>query len=418
MSMQVGHSTRIEYLDALRAFALLLGIIFHASLSFMPIFIGWAVMDIHTHQAVGIFVLVSHAFRMALFFLIAGFFCRLSLLRSGTKAFLKARTVRLGVPFVVGWFVLSPLIVSGWMMGSQSLQGEVDIVAALSIGFTTLKSLPSGAFIQTHLWFLYYLMMFTLVTVSFKWLLGGVLTRLGIKPNSAMGKITGQVDVALSRLFESRFTIILLAIPSGLCLWFMTHWGLDTPDKSLIPHIPVTLIYGGAFLLGWLFHRQKPLLTHFSKFSWVTVLLCLASILAAVILSDLSTQSSHPNYLVYRAIFCLCYSIMMWSLIMLSFGVFRRYFSLRNGFIRYLSDASYWLYLIHLPIVVWLQVAFAEVDLHWLVKLSCICMITLAVSLLSYDLLVRQSIIGRVLNGKRKPAWLTHYLTRNTSEIT
>jgi len=65
---------RLYYLDAVRAFALLLGIVFHASLSFTPMFLGWAVMDISTSPLVSTFMLVSHSFRMELFFLIAGFF--------------------------------------------------------------------------------------------------------------------------------------------------------------------------------------------------------------------------------------------------------------------------------------------------------------------------------------------------------
>ena len=52
---------RLDYLDALRAFALILGVVFHAGLSFMPVFIGWAVMDINTSPAMGIFSLsVTH----------------------------------------------------------------------------------------------------------------------------------------------------------------------------------------------------------------------------------------------------------------------------------------------------------------------------------------------------------------------
>ena len=39
------HSTasRLDYLDATRAFALVLGVAFHASMSFLPFFAGWAV---------------------------------------------------------------------------------------------------------------------------------------------------------------------------------------------------------------------------------------------------------------------------------------------------------------------------------------------------------------------------------------
>ena len=59
---------RLDYLDAVRSFALLLGIVFHASLSFIPVFIGWSVMDISTSSSVSAFILISHCFRMTLFF--------------------------------------------------------------------------------------------------------------------------------------------------------------------------------------------------------------------------------------------------------------------------------------------------------------------------------------------------------------
>jgi hypothetical protein len=60
------------------------------------------------------------------------------------------------------------------------------------------------------------------------------------------------------------------------------------------------------------------------------------------------------------------------------------------------------MYLIHLPVVVWLQVALAEVPLHWSLKLPFISTITIAVSLLTYDLFVRSTFIGWVLNGRRR----------------
>jgi peptidoglycan/LPS O-acetylase OafA/YrhL len=60
------------------------------------------------------------------------------------------------------------------------------------------------------------------------------------------------------------------------------------------------------------------------------------------------------------------------------------------------------MYLIHLPVVVWLQVAVAEVPLHWSLKLAFISTMTIAISLLTYDLFVRATFIGWVLNGRRR----------------
>jgi hypothetical protein len=47
-------------------------------------------------------------------------------------------------------------------------------------------------------------------------------------------------------------------------------------------------------------------------------------------------------------------------------------------------------------------VAVAELSLHWSLKLAFICMITIAISLLTYDLFVRSTFVGWVLNGRRR----------------
>ncbi|MEO1367294.1 MAG: hypothetical protein AAFX50_08955 [Acidobacteriota bacterium] len=56
-------------LDALRGFAMLLGIALHAALAFMPV--GWLVHDRHTHDLFGLFVAGVHGFRMPVFFVMS-----------------------------------------------------------------------------------------------------------------------------------------------------------------------------------------------------------------------------------------------------------------------------------------------------------------------------------------------------------
>src|SRR5215831_11933472 len=110
-------NSRLDYLDATRAFALVLGVVFHSSLSFMPIWIGWAVQDVSTSPLVAMFMSVSHSFRMETFFLLAGFFSHLTFHRKGAGPFIRSRVLRIVVPFIVGWFILRPLVISGWIMG-------------------------------------------------------------------------------------------------------------------------------------------------------------------------------------------------------------------------------------------------------------------------------------------------------------
>lgn len=399
-------NTRLDYLDAVRAFALILGIVFHASLSFMPMFIGWAVMDISTSAAVSIFVQISHSFRMELFFLMAGFFSHMTFHGKGAMAFLKSRWVRIAIPFMLGWFLLRPLLVSAWVMGSESMRGEVNILNALHTGFAELSHFPSGLFVGTHLWFLYYMILVTVSLFALRFLFS-----LHASIQRAVSQV---VDATVLWVSNSRFAIIAVSIPTAGCLWFMDHWGMDTPDKTLIPKIPVLLVYGGFFIFGWLFHRQRSLIESFSRLTWGKCVLFLLAAIATILLTNFEMKLSHSYYTLLKLTFSLSYAILMWSLIALTIGLFKKWFNRPRKIVRYIADASYWLYLTHLPIVIWLQIAFAELAIHWSIKLVAISTITIIVLLISYDLFVRNTFIGATLSGKRKPRMLL--MRRNTEQ--
>ncbi len=385
---------RLDYLDAVRAFALLLGVVFHASLSFMPIYIGWAVMDVSTGAAVPGFVLVSHSFRMEVFFLIAGFFSHMTFHRKGARSFIQSRLIRIAIPLVVGWFVLRPLIVGSWVIGSASMRGEVNILEGLKVGFLSLSTLPQDLLVGTHLWFLYYLLLITAIV-----LLGRAFLRLVPKLYDG---VFPHVDSMVVWMAQSRGSLFILAIPTAICLWFMNLWGMDTPDKSLVPHLPVLLVYGGCFILGWLLHRQPAMLEAFARLSWGRVVLCLVSIGVTLELSQYQTDIGHPYYAWIRGGFALSYALMMWTLVFLSIGLFKAVLDRPNAVVRYLADSSYWMYLVHLPLVIWLQIAVAEFSIHWSLKLIAVSVMTAGVSIVLYDLFVRSTWIGQTLNGRRK----------------
>ena len=62
-------------LDALRAFAMLLGIVLHGAISFVPgAGLIWGVQDSESSTAFTILMELIHGWRMPLFFLVSGFF--------------------------------------------------------------------------------------------------------------------------------------------------------------------------------------------------------------------------------------------------------------------------------------------------------------------------------------------------------
>jgi peptidoglycan/LPS O-acetylase OafA/YrhL len=167
-----------------------------------------------------------------------------------------------------------------------------------------------------------------------------------------------------------------------------------------------------------LLHRQKDLIGCFSRITWSGVSLCIVSIAVTLVLSAYQADQGHPQLGLIRAGFALGYAIMMWSLVALSIGLFKRFFDRPSKSVQYIADASYWLYLVHLPIVVWLQIAFAELPFHWSLKLIAISLLTIGISLVLYDLFVRSTLIGKTLNGRTKARFLFRRGLKETAQVT
>jgi peptidoglycan/LPS O-acetylase OafA/YrhL len=119
----VSASLRRHDLDALRAFAMLLGIALHASLSFSTL--PWIVHDTRQSELYSLFMLVVHGFRMPLFFLVSGFFTAMVWRRRGLASLLKQRAVRILIPLLVGLVTIIPMLiwVSAW-----AIQNAVPVV--------------------------------------------------------------------------------------------------------------------------------------------------------------------------------------------------------------------------------------------------------------------------------------------------
>ena len=94
-------------LDALRAFAMLLGIALHASISFFPV--TWPVQDRNQNDLFGVMFLIIHGFRMPLFFVMSGFFTAMLWRKRGLSALFKHRFRRIGIPLLLSMVTILPL---------------------------------------------------------------------------------------------------------------------------------------------------------------------------------------------------------------------------------------------------------------------------------------------------------------------
>ena len=108
-------SDRLHALDAVRAFALTLGVFFHASMSYLP-GPAWVVEDRQESVFLGGTFMVLHIFRMTLFFVIAGFFGRMLFHKRGEAGFIRDRLRRIALPLVGFW----PLVMGGIVVSNKS----------------------------------------------------------------------------------------------------------------------------------------------------------------------------------------------------------------------------------------------------------------------------------------------------------
>jgi ABC-type multidrug transport system ATPase subunit/surface polysaccharide O-acyltransferase-like enzyme len=385
---------RFHALDAARAFALLLGIVLHATMSF---FLVLPAQDVSQSTTLGVSFYVIHMFRMSLFYFIAGFFAHLLFHRRGARAFIKDRAKRILVPMTGGWIVLAPPTIAAVIWGLTRTFPDGPPPGAEANG-----GLPQG-FPLTHLWFLYYLSIFYVLALALRAAFVTLVDR--------SGALRALIDKVVGASITSYLAPLVLAAPIFAVLYTTAEWpvwfGVPTPDTGFTPKIPALVGFGTAFAFGWVLHRQAVVLGVLEKQWLVNLTLAVGLTTACLALIGLAPSLDAPTVVEggarMRAVYAACYTAAIWCWIFGLVGAAMRFCSQPSELRRYLADSSYWLYLGHLPIVFFLQAALMKVPLHWAIKFPLIVAITLAVLLVSYHYLVRPTWIGALLNGRKYP---------------
>lgn len=383
---------RLHSLDAVRGFALLAGVVLHAAMSFLPGFAatGWPIVDNSTSVPLGVSFFVIHMFRMTTFFLIAGYFGHMLFHRLGVRGFVRNRSLRILVPLVVGWMVVFPAIAASFVWAvSKSGPPVVDPA--------TMPPAPALVFPLGHLWFLYVLVLGYAATLAAR-----ALFVRAIDPGAAL---RARVDRIVAALMSARLLFVAAALPLAAALYTAPEWrawfGIPTPDQSLIPNLAAVVAFGVAFVLGWILQRNRHVLDQWRRDWWLylgTAVTMTVVCLSMIGLAPVFTAAPHDqSTLIYAG----CYALGTWAWTFGLIGLGLRFFDGDSASRRYLADASYWIYIVHLPLLFVLQIAVQDWPLHWAVKFPAIMIVALVLLLGSYEAFVRYTFIGEVLNGRR-----------------
>lgn len=397
---------RLHALDAVRGFALSLGVIFHMTMSFMPGIQVWPVRDVETTPVLSGLFFVLHIFRMATFFLIAGYFGRLLLERRGVRNFVIDRSKRIAGPLVAFWPIVMAAIIGVAIWASLNATGRMPVPPPAP------ATPQPGAFPLTHLWFLYVLLWFYAGALVFRAVVGRL---------DGSGRLMAGIDRLIGSVAATPVAALALALPFAITASLTPDWlgwfGITAPDANLIINPVALAAYGTAFGFGWLLHRQTSVMLGWARY-W-PINLGLAVMLSVGLLAYLGpTPVVTPAAQGWQtAAYALAYGLATWTWTLGLVGFALARLSGHSPVRRYLADASYWIYIAHLPLVMALQTLSAQVAVTWWIKFPILLIAAFAILLASYELLVRHSWLGAWLNGRKVP-WRTAALPTQAASST
>ena len=361
-------ATRYHYMDNLRALAMLTGVVFHASLAYSPMLhFFWLTAD-QQSPVIDVFAWFSHLFRMPVFFLIAGFFATFLLEKRGLKRFLINRSMRVLLPFLI----FLPLVLWAIVAGIEWAATAVEKPSP-SLYFLSNMTGDSEQPINTsHLWFLYYLCLFYVAWL----LLRGLRLAHGTWVRHVM-----------------RPWVVVCLMPLLLIPAFYSTNAPHPAPETLHPLLWPFGLYGVFFLFGsWLYNHQQLIQGLYRWLPWM-------------LLAGLGSY----GYFAHRVpamegtlLMALSEAVTAWYLTLACVVAGHRWLNQHNPVVRYFADASYWIYLIHIPVLFMVQFVFLDLAWNLWLEFFLSTVITLVIGLLTYAGLVRWSPIGWLLNGKRR----------------
>ena len=394
---------RYHGMDFIRAVMMLLGVVLHTALVFGQQEDFWIYQDPDTSPFAGLFALLIHIFRMPVFFVMAGFFGAMLFTRRGPEIFARHRFERIVIPLVIGWFVLYPLLMwsLSFAMTHEHQSGRNhSILSAFGTMSWTLDFQNPG---PMHLWFLYYLVYYYV----FFAVLTLILRRFAPPLLRSLSATMHAISLGTFRWLRLP-ALVILSFPLMLT---MTDVGFDTP-MEWTPLWNVLGAYALYFGVGWVCYHHRDIIVSLQRFAWSrflggVLLLCLTAFLSIV--WHLSTSGPDSEALgprVASGLFVLTQFVQVlsiWLLVMGLTGVCERLFQRENRVVRYLVDASYWIYLMHLPLTILIPACFRFWDIDGTVKMFVMMILVTIPLLVTYQLFVRGTVLGIVLNGRRYP---------------
>jgi peptidoglycan/LPS O-acetylase OafA/YrhL len=383
-------------LDYLRAFIVLLVLLHHSMLAYVDFWraqprtfaiTSAPIVDPGRWAGFDIIAMFNDTFFMALMFLLSGLFVWSSLERKGSGKFLRDRASRLGMPFLVAVGILAPLAYYPAYAVIGDHPGFLAYVHALLL----LGYWPAGP-----AWFIWLLLFFDAIAA------GLYALRHRWSKSARLLSLHAVQDCAPTFVPILIVVSAVVYVPMELAFG-AENWPILGPFSLQISRL---FLYGTYFAVGIRLGAagtQSGLLARNAGLArrwpiWLAVGLGAFALRLAVVALILPVVTAHrPLPLIVRLLSDLTVVLCCGAISIAFIAVFRRFAVAHRSLFDSLSASSYGMYLVHYPVVVWLQFALLTAALGPIAKGAIVFVGAVVLSWSAVVTLRRVPVIARVL---------------------
>ncbi len=341
-------SKRLYYLDWLRALVILSLIPFHAALTYLRYGIVYIKAPLTGIPALP-FLLITVPlgdFFMSLMFFIAGATANYSLRKRSDRSFWAERAHRLLLPLALGSLLLCP--VTGYCKALY--EGFQDGFLAFLPKFFITDIIRYNGY--GHLWFLLYLFVFSAVCLP--------LFLFWKKHPSSLERLVSflvkgnriLIPFGLVALFE----LCLRPFFSNSAYIIITDWANDA-------------VYLSLFIFGYVFSSDERISERFRSFDHLSKILVAIS-LAGLFFVNIQGQVFYVDSIFQTIVWVLSKGIYESAAIVLLVNLGSKQWNNDSGVLRYLSKATFPIYILHFLPVTFFSLVLIRTDLPYLIKFT------------------------------------------------
>ncbi len=386
---------RLFYLDNLKTFALLLGVLFHTSIVYAPN-VGYAIKSEELNYFFTLIVHSIHVFRMPLFFFLSGFFSDMVLNKHGGKNFTFSRFERMFAPMLVGLFFFAPI---QYYLVYNQIHSPISFIEYFPKFFSTEE------FDFSHIWFLVYLFIYSFLLMTDDKF--HIVKKIFSHSFFGLRKLFLKLQIYILKNYSPNIVFILKTVLFCFAPTFIVNCFFNKDDSFLRIQPVAFTQYLMYFILGAVAYKRNllqtispsPIRNNF-KVIGIILIFILYLFLNEIDPYWMNFTFDSKRFLL-RILHWLIDNSLAWSFIILLLPFFKKYLDHTSPTLDYLRNSGMSIYLIHHPISLLLAHFFLKLQISIFIKFTLHTILVYLLSFFFYQFVIKKSFILKRVFGTK-----------------